>query len=122
MMPPNDQEFFRVTEVTKEAAYAEIHLNCPLRGTGDGKACHALMNYDRSLDEGCGRPTGGTEELESLGHIWQGVLLCSRSDDPMADNHKANHEQNQNLHTLQWRAIGHVSRSVQTWKDVVLSV
>ena len=62
MMPPNDQEFFRVTEVTKEAAYAEIHLNCPLRGTGDGKACHALMNYDRSLMKAVG---GQLEVLES---------------------------------------------------------
>ena len=62
MMPPNDQELFRITEVTEEAAYAEIHLNCPLRGTGDGHACHALMNYDRSLMKAVG---GRLEVLES---------------------------------------------------------
>ena len=62
MMPPNDQELFRITEVTEEAAFAEIHLNCPLRGTGDGQACHALMNYDRSLMEAVG---GQLEVLES---------------------------------------------------------
>ena len=62
MMPPNDQELFRITEVTEEAAFAEIHLNCPLRGSGDGQACHALMNYDRSLMKAVG---GQLEVLES---------------------------------------------------------
>lgn len=62
MMPPNDQALFRITEITEEAAYAEIHLNCPLRGTGDGHACHALMNYDRSLMKAVG---GRLEVLES---------------------------------------------------------
>ena len=61
-MPPNDQELFRITEVTEEAAFAEIHLNCPLRGSGDGQACHALMNYDRSLMKAVG---GQLEVLES---------------------------------------------------------
>ena len=62
MIPPNDKELFRITEVTEEAAFAEIHLNCPLRGTGDGQACHALMNYDRSLMKAVG---GQLEVLES---------------------------------------------------------
>ena len=62
MMPPNDQELFRITEVTDEAAFAEIHLHCPLRGSGDGQACHALMNYDRSLMKAVG---GQLEVLES---------------------------------------------------------
>lgn len=62
MMPPNDQELFRITEVTEEVAFAEIHLNCPLRGTGNGQACHALMNYDRSLMKAVG---GQLEVLES---------------------------------------------------------
>ena len=61
-MPPNDQELFRITEVTEEAAFAEIHLNCPLRGSGDGQACHALMNYDRLLMKVVG---GQLEVLES---------------------------------------------------------
>ena len=62
MMPLNDQELFRIKEVTDEAAFAEIHLNCPLRGTGDGQTCHALMNYDRSLMKSVG---GQLEVLES---------------------------------------------------------
>lgn len=54
MMPPNDHELFRITEWTEDEVHAEIHLNCPLRGTGDGHACHALMNYDRSLIQAMG--------------------------------------------------------------------
>ena len=62
MMPPNDQKLFRIKEVTEKAAFAEIHLNCPLRGSGDAQACHALMNYDRSLMKAVG---GQLEVLES---------------------------------------------------------
>jgi hypothetical protein len=29
--------------------HAEIRTYCPLRGTGDHNACHALMGYDRAL-------------------------------------------------------------------------
>ena len=59
MMPPNEQELFRVTHIEGDTAYAEIHLHCPLRGTGDGEACHKLMHYDRSLM----RLVGGSLEV-----------------------------------------------------------
>ena len=59
MMPPNEQELFRITHIEDDTAYAEIHLHCPLRGTGDGEACHKLMNYDRSLM----RSVGGSLEV-----------------------------------------------------------
>lgn len=59
MMPPNQQELFRVTHIEDDTAYAEIHLHCPLRGTGDGEACHKLMHYDRSLM----RSVGGSLEV-----------------------------------------------------------
>ncbi len=55
LMPPDGQEYFRIAEVTGDTAYTEIHLACPLRGTGDTAACHRLMNYDRQLM----RATGG---------------------------------------------------------------
>lgn len=58
-MPPNQQELFRVTHIEDDTAYAEIHLHCPLRGTGDGEACHKLMHYDRSLM----RSVGGSLEV-----------------------------------------------------------
>lgn len=28
---------------------AEIHISCPLRGTGDVAACHRMMAYDRAI-------------------------------------------------------------------------
>ena len=79
MMPPNDQELFRITAVTEEAVFAEIHLNCPLRGTGDGQACHALMNYDRSLMKAVG---GRLEVLESQATSGKGFcrLAIRRAD------------------------------------------
>ena len=98
MMPPNDAELFRIKEVTEEAAFAEIHLNCPLRGTGDGQACHALMNYDRSLMKAVG---GQLEVLDS--QATSGETFCRlairRADGDQPE--RLNYEQNQNLHTLQ---------------------
>ncbi len=44
-----------ITHVEDDTAYGEIRVHCPLRGTGDVKACHALMAYDRALLE----PAGG---------------------------------------------------------------
>jgi hypothetical protein len=38
-----------VTRVDATTAYAEIHTDCPLRGTGDTAACHRLMGYDRTI-------------------------------------------------------------------------
>ena len=61
MMPPNDQELFRITG-NRRGGLCRNHLNCPLRGTGNGQACHALMNYDRSLLKAVG---GQLEVLES---------------------------------------------------------
>lgn len=38
-----------ITQVEGDTAYGEIHVACPLRGTGDVEACHRLMAYDRAL-------------------------------------------------------------------------
>lgn len=54
MMPPDGQEFFKISEVTADTAFTEIHLHCPLRGTGNVDACYKLMNYDRSLMKAVG--------------------------------------------------------------------
>ena len=54
MMPPDGQEHFKVTKTDSDTAFAEIHLHCPLRGTGDVQACYKLMNYDRKLMEKVG--------------------------------------------------------------------
>ena len=39
----------RITEVVGDTAYGEIHLHCPLRGSGDVHACWRLMAYDRTI-------------------------------------------------------------------------
>jgi len=54
MMPPSAKERFPIKTVDDETAYVEIHVHCPLRGTGNNYACHKLMNYDRKLMEQVG--------------------------------------------------------------------
>lgn len=49
LMPRDGQENFPIKEITGDTAYTEIHLHCPLRGTGNVAACYKLMNYDRQL-------------------------------------------------------------------------
>ncbi|MEM9052967.1 MAG: hypothetical protein AAGC47_13015 [Bacteroidota bacterium] len=62
VMPPDGQEYFKISRVTDDTAYAEIHLHCPLRGTGKVDTCHAFMNYDRALMKNIG---GSLTVLES---------------------------------------------------------
>lgn len=38
-----------IKKIENGTVYAEIHTQCPLRGTGDVHACYRLMEYDRSL-------------------------------------------------------------------------
>lgn len=38
-----------ITRVDAQTVYAEIHTPCPLRGTGDVKACHRMMEFDRAV-------------------------------------------------------------------------
>jgi len=49
LMPPDGKEFFKIKSVDENTAITEIHIHCPLRGTGDVNACYKLMNYDRML-------------------------------------------------------------------------
>ena len=65
MMPKDGQEFFKISEVTADTAFTEIHLHCPLRDTGNVEACYKLMNYDRRLMEVIG---GELIVLESQSH------------------------------------------------------
>ncbi len=49
LMPPAGQDNFKISTITEDTAYVEIHLKCPLRGTGKVHTCHSFMNYDREL-------------------------------------------------------------------------
>jgi len=37
-----------LVDIKKDTVYAEIRTPCPLRGSGDLKACHRMMAYDRA--------------------------------------------------------------------------
>lgn len=54
LMPPDGQHFFKVEDPTENTIHTQIHLKCPLRGTGDVEACYKLMNYDRKLVDAVG--------------------------------------------------------------------
>lgn len=49
LMPADAQHLFKVKSINENTAITEIHIHCPLRGTGNTKACYKLMNYDRQL-------------------------------------------------------------------------
>ena len=38
-----------IDRIDGDTVHAEIHVRCPLRGTGDVHACHRLMEYDRAV-------------------------------------------------------------------------
>ena len=62
VMPPDGQELYKISGISDNTAYVEIHLHCPLRGTGKVDSCYAFMNYDRTLMERIG---GSLTVLES---------------------------------------------------------
>jgi hypothetical protein len=62
LMPADGQENFKITGIEGDTAYAEIHLHCPLRGTGKVETCYKFMNIDRSLMKEVG---GSLTVLES---------------------------------------------------------
>ena len=43
-----------ITRVENETVYAEIHIACPHRGTGNVEGCYRMMEYDRKMLEGIG--------------------------------------------------------------------
>lgn len=81
MMPSDGAEFFKIKEVVEDTAYTEIHLHCPLRGTGNVEACYKLMNYDRTLMKAIG---GELIVLESQSN--SGKNYCSLAIRRMGEN------------------------------------
>jgi hypothetical protein len=84
MMPVDGQEFFKITSVTKDTAYTEIHLHCPLRDSGNVRACYKLMNYDRQLMKSIG---GQLIVLTSQSNSGQSFcqLAIRKSNQPTTD-------------------------------------
>ena len=50
----SSRKIVRVTQVEGDTAFGEIHVQCPLRGSGDVHACWRLMAYDRAIAERAG--------------------------------------------------------------------
>jgi len=43
-----------ITATEGETVRAEIHIRCPLRGSGDVHACYRLMQFDRTVADAAG--------------------------------------------------------------------
>lgn len=43
-----------ITYIDEETVYAEIHSECPYRGSGNVEGCHRMMEYDRKMMEKIG--------------------------------------------------------------------
>lgn len=51
---PTPRNAFPVVGSDRETARVEIHIQCPLRGTGNAEACWRAMEFDRALLRGVG--------------------------------------------------------------------
>ncbi len=84
LMPPDGQDNFKISTITEDTAYVEIHLKCPLRGTGKVDTCYSFMNYDRELVKNIG---GNLIVLESQSNSGNPFckLAIRKSEDKVDD-------------------------------------
>ena len=80
LMPSDGQENFRFTGLSGQTAFVEIHLHCPLRGTGKVNACYLFMNYDRSLLESIGGSLTVLESQSNSGKSYCKLAIRRRED------------------------------------------
>ncbi|MCB1171459.1 MAG: hypothetical protein KDK25_14030 [Leptospiraceae bacterium] len=71
-------------------AAGEIHLHCPLRGTGDPAACHQLMEFDRALVRAAGGHLMVLDSQSNSGRPYCTVLMAM--DESVLAGFKAAHE------------------------------
>ncbi|MEM6726010.1 MAG: hypothetical protein AAF598_18355, partial [Bacteroidota bacterium] len=81
LMPPDGQDYFPIAEVTDDTAYTEIHLHCPLRGTGNVEACYKLMNYDRQLMDAVGGELIVLESQSNSGKSYCRLAIRKKGSD-----------------------------------------
>ena len=84
LMPPDGRQYFKILKIENNTAYAEIHLHCPLRGSGNAEACYKLMNYDRKLMSKVG---GNLVVLESQSNSGKPscLLAIRKKEDDISD-------------------------------------
>lgn len=78
-MPPDGRDLFPIKSVDDKTAYTEIHVHCPLRGTGDVQACYKLMNYDRTLMEKVGGELVVLESQSNSGKSYCSIAIRPKS-------------------------------------------
>ncbi len=91
LMPPDGLQNFKVSKIEDETAFAEIHLHCPLRGTGRVHDCYKLMNYDRQLMEKVGGQLIVLESQSNSGKSY--CRLAIRKKEADTDDLVPAHEQ-----------------------------
>jgi len=69
MMP--SRKMVPIVEESADTVIAEIHAECPYRGTGNVQGCHRMMEYDRQMLKGIG---GELVVLRSQAEA--GVTVC----------------------------------------------
>jgi hypothetical protein len=91
LMPPDAQELFPIKFSDERTAFTEIHVHCPLRGTGDVQACHRLMNYDRKLMEALGGELIVLESQSNSGKSYCSIAIRREGEDTrdLVPAHKA---------------------------------
>jgi len=77
MMPSGDMA--PITRAEPHLIHAELHLECPYRGTGNVAGCNRMMEYDRRLLEGIG---ADLVVLRSQAEPGVERCLVALSDDP----------------------------------------
>lgn len=75
---------YRLTRIEGDTAYAEIHSQCALRGSGDLAACHRMMEYDREVMGAIGGRLVVLESQASPGRTFCTVAI-RRAGASMAD-------------------------------------
>ncbi|MEI7473819.1 MAG: hypothetical protein WCK67_03490 [bacterium] len=78
---PKPKEKFPITYLSDTVAIGEIHVHCPLRGTGNLEACYTLMQFDRSIVERMGGKLIVIESQASSQNDYCKVAICKSKDD-----------------------------------------
>jgi hypothetical protein len=69
---------YKLVKIEKDTAYAEIHSECALRGTGDVGACYRMMEYDREVMHRIGGELVILESQASPGRTFCKVAMRRR--------------------------------------------
>lgn len=75
---------YKLTKIEGDTAYAEVHSECALRGSGDVGACFRMMEYDREIMRKVGGELVILESQASPGRTFCTVAMRKKGSS-MAD-------------------------------------